>query len=1072
MQSGLTPPDPSAPTTTGEGAPRSNVPQKEETLPYARREGSLLGGLFSRKQSENGVDDPTARQMLRDRFRRWARPAGITVNHPFGSTRRVAPTQPRAELKLTRGELRKPGTPTDQKLVERQRTNVATQAVGGTVKKNAAQQAPDILGDRRAAEHHIAQLFTAGRQADQALPFARYILDSFTYPPQASASFLKPILLAHALANVSKGDGPIAFGALQALMGRDPTQHPDRQRCAFALQCELALSQPGFDAIAELAPDLFQPLAGKPSNTERQIHLEAQTHALRAAHRLLTVWPASEPAPCNLDELCAAAGAALPFDERPSSPWFTPALGEELRTALFEDPVALRGMLCARELIRNPAATPGPTLRDAYFVLRNNIDEQKLPLLKSRLFRIPSMAQAHVRSANTEPRLKRLAAGLKSALQVRQEPEKSPFAAFELGTAGVFLDHPEKDHTTLHALDVVATKFDELYLNAPPRTRSQLPDPQTEVRWAIRAAVCRRWIELTKTKGWRDDMRIGRTLRKSIMTDVAKSLNVDTKFIRQSRTDFKVPKVMNAMTLESWTTEAGADLSEIVTHAHRSHATVGTAPSMLGESLERMKEMRQGGKRTPGEAMGNIRYIESILEHIAPTWSYRASITERVGVFGFPSLNPSQSFGSPKKPVAAALLPDLNAVLGQSSFIELGSSAHAGQLFIGTAKRRLLGAGVGAYAGVSSGFSVGSINGGVSLGAESIAESGAVFRTRLAGYEDPVNTTEWRKTLQQLVRTMATSGTNGELPSTPEQMWTAIVDEFYKNPCLSLNWIEREGRNRFGTASAALGARAANLKGDKTGVFLSAGVTKFSARENRRDATGNRTVQTDVRNQGRISAVGATAVASARSIEASMGPFGSTSVPSLPLLGVGVPVFSDTTASALRGYFEDGEIVPDKTFLDTEFSQPKEFLGYVDANYDEWKTALHNDRRRLDEFLTQARINGLRGNLVYGERRQLRPRAAVKINEYRNLLRTFERREQPLSAHEQQIVDDTRIKLADELENLANFRPLLLYAYETNGIEKRRGFSLLVGGWQDTAISGEREIAFIRTKHMDPSAAP
>jgi len=154
-----------------------------------------------------------------------------------------------------------------------------------------------------------------------------------------------------------------------------------------------------------------------------------------------------------------------------------------------------------------------------------------------------------------------------------------------------------------------------------------------------------------------------------------------------------------------------------------------------------------------------------------------------------------------------------------------------------------------------------------------------------------------------------------------------------------------------------------------------------------------------------------------------------------------------------------------------EFSRPKDFLAYVDNNNEEWREML-GSQRELDKFMTKVKLSTMKGNRQWGERRQLTHGAAERINALMSILRSYERSKLALNPKDARMIADIKRKLAAELENPANFRPLLLYSYENNSIEKTRGLNFLFVAAKTTSVSGEREIAFVPHPQPNPAKTP
>lgn len=958
-------------SSSGAGKPAdeavSNKPTPSEPLPLVRSVGSVLGPLGRRKPSDPDTMTPTPIQVFRRGVANALRPTNIKISHPFGSRTRVKATPASPGFKFDDDDLLERKAGDGEKTIERQRTRIAKASVGHldvikVDRKNVDKRAPScrkVLSERAEAKLHIIRSFApqSAQQQQKAEDFADEILNTFAYDGKARSPYKKAIITTRALVVVSGRDMELARDAFRALARTADNPDEQAERRAFGLQCELARTPNGFDALLEAAPYTMSKLPEledkEPefTKTEQRIHRDAHVATLSAARILLAAWPEGLPAPRNLKELYEIANWALPGEERDAGPWkdlaalesvrymlpselarfpwFKPEIDEPVKEALLSHPFALRALVTGSALMRDPRAGPCSALREAYFAFRHEISEQELPKFKSRFFRLVTQAERYTRDAETQSWLKRAA----NTVIHRTSETDTPFKALRKGTGGIFLDHPDKDFSLLHAIDVVIDKLNEVIDREPPRKRGERPHPAI-MQAAIDAAVAHRWEQKIMETGWHDDMRLRSYEHERIKRHVATRLNLDRAYIDRNKLDHLIPKVVNAFNLEAMAIRSGADMDQIITRTNPSHATVGKAPRTLRECIERAILTHGKAHHPPENAQGNFDVIVDILKRIADTWTLRLLSGKLSGLAGgMPSANPHAKSSNR----ATAVIPQLVLTGERSNVLEFGSTAQCGIVGIGTSKTRRIIAGVGGYLGSYHGAVVKSVDGGISIGTESAVEDGLVFRSRREDLDDPTNQDAWRAPLIDVVETGATSGPNGALPKTPDQMWNAVSNKFFKDPNLSVNWVESKRKTRFVDGFAELALRLSGWKGYKTGVFGTIDARWSRTERQLKDMTGAQKMDNYASGNSHGVTVAATAVFSWESFGIpKVGPFDSTTPPSVPLLSASATVLGASAESVLRLFSDGGVVDPKRSFLDTDFTSPWRFLAYIYNNYVEW----------------------------------------------------------------------------------------------------------------------------------------
>lgn len=956
----------------------------------------------------------------------------------------------------------KPNARTPMHVESQRRTNVKT-AVG---KSDPTESDASLeLNHDHAADEHLRPSFPrppdlddAGRAAFtvQQNALLQNVRDAIAPGVRGQPPLAKARYLGHALAEATGGDVTRAANALNVLQGHIPAPTPQQAQDAFATRCVMARSRASFTALRDV--EAAPPMNGNlPPATalDTKIHNDADWQTHRAASTLLDAWPAAEPRPASLADLAGAANAMLPPAERVALQVVNGANQAVISQALSGHAQAAKALLCGLELSANPRAEPETRFRAAYFSHRNGIAEKDLGQVQNRMFSLAKHARRNATNARTGSWLNRTAQRFRIGVKQSFGHEKDPLSTLSMGNAGGLLDHPEKDFSTLLSIDSVVGRLNDTVIAAPHTPPGGQPDAGA-MQAAVRAAALRHWKTTIGTKGWlRDDTKFGRLQRNQIASDVATALHTDKNAVRNSPEFQNLPR-MNAATLDAWATQSGADMN----------ALVGQSGKSLRQNLDRMQAIRQGPVATPATPQGNIDSLCHLIDNVPKTWSVQMSSGGVYGLDANISENLATALGVVGAP-SASVAPDVRYLKGRHAVVEVGSSSHHGEIFIGTDDRKSAHAGVGGFIGwsLAGGKLMASGYGSLIGGRDTSNPRGVVIRAAFDQTVYPGDPDAWRNKMTQVVHTLGESGAGGQLPQTKDEMWNGLAHQFFADPDLSVGWIDNHSRTNYGAASVTGGARYVTPANVKFGPLISGEAVAGFSKGHATDDSGSRTVNKS--SSGFRAAVNGTAtlVASPLPLPVSnQGPFNSISFSSAPLVGVGTTMMQTGTGSTLRLYEVDGEIVPERTYQDTEFTKVGSYLQYIDSRNPQWVQSIGGDQQELDTYQTKVKLNASRGNQFYGERQRMKPEAAAEINAYRGTLRMFEHGGRVPNEGEKQEMQRIQGKIARLLSAPGSWTNHVLYSYESNSTQRTRGLSYVFAAQSVKQVSAQRELSALSAR--------
>jgi hypothetical protein len=985
---------------------------------------------------------------LLSRLGRGLRPTPGTVQFtPFVGIRVVSPTPTRAQFD-TEGRLRTPQEGASKPAALPGKIESTAKAFAGPVRGEAV-TAEQVRQDLAAAEADVRTLLQGGGSAGvpTRLPDT-FLREDLVDRVMALAGAASPArTLASALADVVGTDVARANAALDALELRHAPR--EARLDAFCIERALAKTDLGHETLRALQPAALEDPGL--SVLEQAVQRDAWKHALRLADQLIEGLPAGVRKPTSLQQAVQMANAALPPEQRSTLVAGTHVAGTALKSA--RELTAARALVCAQELLVDPAAMPHLALRSAYLAYRNGFDSEgpgtELARFQGRLAKLITYAErASGPSASFPQRV--LGHG------------KSPLSALPFGSAGARLRNPADDFAHVAgAVGMLATQLNQQIEHLPDRRSPEA------VGKALRVAAACRYQQEIAEHGWRDKVSIGRSMRNKIVADVVQSLGVDKDAIRSSGA-YKELKAMGAMeagTLRQWAAREDVE-----------------ATPQLDQQLQKLEGLHNNGDWFPAKGEVTPENVMDVLRDVLlnarSTFDVRYTDT---GIHGI-NANISQVIADAASMLAiptAIVGPDVKAVRGRQAMVGVGSSSHGGTLFVGTDTRTAVHAGVTGVAGWSFLKDHLSVTAGMQflpLVKDWSAPKGAMIRTRMECIGPTAPGMEpWRAKMLEVFDTIARSGPEGALPSSKAQVWDALAEHFFKDPDVSFNWMQTEASNTSSTLTGTVGARGSYAGGYKTGLMGSLGGTRFWGNAmQRQDTKGAMKVETISHSSGGGFAVSGALVES----PIPLGDFSDTPghvkqvvLPSAPVIGGSASFLTSSVGTVLRIANDGDRIIPGVTYRDLEFGNVATYLQYVDSRNNAWATSatqfdaagevVAQGQDVVNKFLTQVKGNADRGNQIFCERQVMTPDAARTIDEIRE---AFVRMTPKVESAE--ALKARTAKMDASIESItkddSSWRNRFLFVMEANTRQRVVGPAYLVQAQTQTDVSHLHMTAALR----------
>ncbi|GLU31303.1 hypothetical protein Busp01_11450 [Trinickia caryophylli] len=893
------------------------------------------------------------------------------------------------------------------------------------------------------------------------------------------------IMLSDALAHATGGDPVRAHAALHALLDGAHHEDPRVRADVLATQIALGASGTGLQTLLALAPHVLPPHEAGDGGAP-EIRREAFRHALRAADHLLRSKPADEIGPTSLEELAALADKALPVAERArtnsSRVAALPATPEPMPAWLANphNTLAIKALQAANALRADPAANCPPHQAAAYMAWRNGFEREgpgtDLEKTQQRFFKLFTYTE---RAAKTGFGVRALSGFLGK--------QKSPLSALQnFGTGGLLLGHPEQEFARFtDTVDALRTRLVEQIQNP---SASQ----ESKARYAVRVATLDQWQARMAVKGLRSSYKLSSSDLKKIEVRARALLpdrpalgrNEETPASNESRerasggaaspdlvivgddegrrtrnreavrAELKTLGKMSPEQLRAWANESWSAADDGV-------------PAYVTEKIDTLQTRLSGGgiRPKPGDANTQFDAIGELVRQMPDTYDVRFTSGGTLGVVGVPPES-LKAFSKHLKVPTFTAVPDVGYVQGRNAVIDVGSNQHFGHIFIGSDVRRTAYLGAGAFFGwgldKKSHFSAG-VSGGLRRSYERGGPRGVTIRTRRSDNERPGSPDAWRTTMLDILDTVRHAGPNDEAPRNAGEMWGGVVQRFWKDPSVSINWTDNRDKTSSTTASAGATLRGGTAK-TKWGPSLGVSHRSVSQAKNRlEDQTGSQVLNTATNSSGRATSVSASLVEGMPSaaMPHHSGHLAALSFPSQPYVGIGTTLFATNTNAALRIARDGDQTIPEHTFKDTEFGTFKDFKQFVDTYRSEWLTSLGGGdeaRKKLDTWVARVREGADAGNLIMGERAHMTRQAGKNMDFLLHRKQRLARLEKPTPAQARELARiDADIRQV--LGNENSWRRASLYVLESIGTQRTLGLSFLLNAQSSQSVGGVREVA-------------
>jgi hypothetical protein len=427
--------------------------------------------------------------------------------------------------------------------------------------------------------------------------------------------------------------------------------------------------------------------------------------------------------------------------------------------------------------------------------------------------------------------------------------------------------------------------------------------------------------------------------------------------------------------------------------------------------------------------------------------------------------------------------PDARLMRGRMAMINGGSSANHGQLFIGSDRRISGHLGASATAGINLLGKRLSVSGTVQalpFMVDTSSPKGVMVRCRFqpigpapAGHPDP-----WRAKLLSVVDAATASGPSGGLPTDVNTMWDALSHAFYKDPDVSLNWLESRGTSVSSSVGASVGARYQH-DGYKVGPNVQANATKtWSTRLRRKETPGPLRAEYASSSSARQVGVAATLVAGAPPLGDFSGETGhaaSMVLPSASIIGFGTTILHSETGSVWRIAEEDGHIDPALTYRDTTFTSATQATRYVDSRRADWDAVYPNQppdapdpAEPIGTYQARVAEDATAGNQLFAERVWLRPDAARQINVLRELRDALVAPNAQPNPDQAAQIAARNAQISALLESDQSWDKRFLYSLEFTGQSRAVGPNFMVTGQQVSEVSHPHQLSVLRAERPAP----
>jgi hypothetical protein len=534
---------------------------------------------------------------------------------------------------------------------------------------------------------------------------------------------------------------------------------------------------------------------------------------------------------------------------------------------------------------------------------------------------------------------------------------------------------------------------------------------------------------------------------------------------------FKLAKDLNVTLGEDW--KRLADDATATIHAH-TRTPADQTPEAVGEMLAQFLEKVQ---------FGNHVRVSDLTSGTLSTAGLGVNVT---------ALHESSELDQ----LGLAVVPTLNitAELGHEQVLRMGAATHGVEVFLGRSDEKVgaAGAGIGGRYPIASSASVrASAGAGVDMlnGARITQLEGVMLRFDRRIVEDRVdangdqvfsqNDPDVRTAAGEMARMLFAGALEARSVQEREALLEELIVAFHDRG-LSMTLMQQKRETHRWDANVGAGISAAVGSSDvgwRFGGNLGIGVQYAPATMvSQRDTTG--TYQLNIERRGWFRRTSGTVGAR---VNPYRGPYG---LPQTPILRRQDVWDEQGGAVRVRIPTRAGNIVPEKTFSDTDTASPAFMKEIVLAKKDAWvnlfafphRSEADEGRAKGEQALNEFfhTIENVRaGNQRYYTRERLHPDVGQRLDELASLAALA-----PASLPEvrDEIAIQRHLLLADD----RSWAPASLIGYEINGVERGSAASLVGAQVRvSMASEGEREFIFhtpgwaaLRARERSPAGKP
>lgn len=932
------------------------------------------------------------------------------------------------------------------------------------------------LEDRRKLRHYAVALFSSASSADVGKAPSESLVESASgladeiarvIPEENSSAGAQRALLLHALVEGSRRDPRAAGEALQTLCTKRLDERLDLRelsgeahgtdvdtRGAWSVAQSLSQTCDGLEVLKQLQPALM-----KDHDTSRS---EAMGVFLQACGDLETIDAASQAAPGRAAESIARSSSALPGAPVEQASFATSAARAALK--LWRDPDAL-------ETLSRPE-------KNAYFAWKQGFrDDSPGSALWKAQRRLAGMVNKWIpRAIGLTPRTDAATStdGEGAALRrwhsvadrVRAHvgQAKSPLSSMRFGTFAWHGEAPklyERYDEQLHLAVGALRQFMAAQIgiaNGPTRAATYAIGAATLAYMERRLASASE--ESRDRRGTKKTLSDGEAER--IRSDAVQML-VDASPDRGPADTIAIKKASQLIRdtkTETIARHIRPDIETLKDMRREIDHPIGPRDpnlpiSRFDAALEQLEKLERSDPLRP-KAMTADEIFGSLRQIIADMPSGDRVVFSGGGVTG---LNKA-SVSVPIVPGVLSAGPNARATSGRHAIVELGVSAHAVEMFLGTEHKLAGNVGMSVTAGPDLG-PVASVafSAGASVGGEIGAPHGLMIRARSdfgpgpakpAGDPGGVPVDERRVTMAKVMDLFERHVRAPSASVDQSALWNDFVDEVGYLPNLSISWNERSAVKPSIKTDVGLGAGAkipAFTKiGAKVGASYDFNPTLKSETTERSGVMRRQTFGSGIAGQGTVSASlgisvpgikvsDSDAISSPESDATGSRKIG---LPSVPLAAASAKFGDQGYKITVKLTQNDGRYMPGLCQRDIGYSNPSSYKESIKHNDSTWRALLGNEA--VDTVLANADKGNAR---EYAERWFLHPNAARSLDELTALADSLNRLRRTANQDDEHPLDAQITGIGNRIDSLladeGSWRPMKLMSSSQSATQQNDG---------------------------------